>query len=137
MGIKQRLTVVSQGENAIALLHQLMELQQQLLKDDQPSVIDLRAMPLSRWDRERLRDLLGEGGVSAVVEDEEEGRLEVLQSAIGGIWWLQRLDDEDNVLGEFIEVSYCPEALLSAVEDVEDGLEVLRARLLASEYLER
>lgn len=129
------LTVDSRGENATALLHQLPELLRALLDSDQPSVIDLRAIPLSSWDHERLQEVLGDGAVSAAVASEEGVTIEVMQSAIPGIWWLNHLDEEGNIIGQYIEVSYCPEALITAVEDVGEGLEMLRARLFAGEYL--
>ncbi len=129
------LTVESRGENASALLRQLPELMRELLRSDQPSMIDLRAIPLSSWDHERLHEVLGEGGVSAAVALDEGVTIEVSQSAIPGIWWLEHLDEEGNLIGQYIEVSYCPEALITAVEDVDDGLELLRARLFASDYL--
>ncbi len=131
------LAVESRGENASALLHQLPELLRELLSSDQPSMLDLRAIPLSSWDHERLHEVLGEGGVSAAVASEEGVTIEVMQSAIPGIWWLDHLDEEGNLIGQYIEVSYCPEALITAVEDVADGLGLLRARLLTGDYLNR
>lgn len=121
----------SQGENAYALLHEMVNLLQQLLSRDEPSHIDLRALPLSRQDLEVLAETLGEGDVFGEVA--EVGLTRVRQTGIPGIWWVVHLDEEEQIIGEFIEVNYCPEVLITPTEDIRDGREALQARLFQIE----
>ena len=117
----------SQGENGYALLHEVVNLLQQLLSRDEPSHIDLRAIPLSPQDMALLAETLGEGDVFAEVAD--FGLTRVRQTGIPGVWWVVHLDDEEQVISEFIEVNYCPEVLITPTEDIRDGREALMARL--------
>jgi hydrogenase-1 operon protein HyaF len=121
----------SQGENAYALLHEVVNLLQQLLSRDEPSHIDLRAIPFSRLDMALLAETLGEGGVYAEVAD--FGVTRVRQTGIPGVWWVVHLDDEEQIIGEFLEVNYCPEVLITPTEDIRDGREALQARLFEVE----
>ena len=121
----------SQGENAYALLHELVNLLQQLLSQDEPSHIDLRAIPLSQKDLELLTETLGEGDVFAEVA--EYGLTRARQTGIPGVWWVVHLDDEEQIIGEFIEVNYCPEVMITPTEDIREGREALRARLFEVE----
>lgn len=121
----------SQGENGYALLHEVVNLLQQLLSRDEPSHIDLRAIPLSRQDMELLAETLGEGEVYGEVAD--FGLTRVRQTGIPGVWWVVHLDDEEQIIAEFIEVNYCPEVLITPTEDIRDGREALRARLFEVE----
>lgn len=127
----QGLSNPSQGENAYALLHELVNLLHQLLSRDEPSHIDLRAIPLSQQDMTLLAETLGEGDVFAEVAD--FGLTRVRQTGIPGVWWVVHLDDEEQVIAEFIEVNYCPEVLITPTEDIRDGREALQARLFEVE----
>lgn len=121
----------SQGENGYALLHEIAELLQQLLTHDEPAHIDLRAIPLSRQDMALLAEALGEGEVFAEVAG--FGLTRVRQTGIPGVWWVVHLDDEEQLIAEFIEINYCPEVLITPTEDIRDGREALRARLFEVE----
>lgn len=127
----QGLSNPSQGENAYALLHELVNLLHQLLSRDEPSHIDLRAIPLSQKDMTLLAETLGEGDVFAEVAD--FGLTRVRQTGIPGVWWVVHLDDEEQVIAEFIEVNYCPEVLITPTEDIRDGRAALQARLFEVE----
>lgn len=118
---------VSRGDNAHALLHEIADLLQQLLAKDEPSHIDLQALPLSNDDLELLAETLGEGGVNAEVL--EPGITRITSSGIPGVWWVVQLDESEQVIGKFIEINYCPEALIAPTEDIRDGREALKARL--------
>lgn len=126
-----RADIASHDASADAVLRELKEMLRQLLEKDENSSIDLLALPLSSWDYDKLREVLGIGGIQAEVSNGSQ--LLVEQTGIPGIWWISQFDEEGTVIGEFIEVNYCPEALIAPVEEVADGLSVLRARLLAEE----
>ena len=109
------------------LLNELLELLQRLIESDEPSHIDLLAMELGEADYALLRETLGEGEIMAQVSN--FGRVSVIESGYPGVWWVTHMDDEGQVLSDFLEVSYCPEVLIAETEIVEDGFNALKARL--------
>lgn len=129
--LQGRLKDPSQGENGYVLLHEVVELLQQLLSRDEPAHIDLRALPLSPLDIALLAETLGEGEVFAEVGG--YGITRVRQTGIPGVWWVVHLGDEEQIIAEFIEVNYCPEVLITPTEDIRDGREALKARLFEVE----
>lgn len=126
---------LSQGDNARALLHEIAKLLKELLKTDQPSSIDLRRLPMTQEDFELLKDVLGVGEVSAEVIN--LGPTQVWETGIAGVWWVTHYNEEEEIISEFIEVTYCPEILITPVEDVRDAFEALTAKLLAAEFKHR
>lgn len=127
----QSLKNPSRGENGYALLHELVELLKELLSRDEPGHIDLRAIPLNQQDMSILTEILGEGEVFAEVGG--YGLTRVRQTGIPGIWWVVHLDDQEQLIAEFIEVNYCPEVLITPTEDIREGREALKARLFEVE----
>lgn len=121
----------SQGENGYVLLHEVVNLLQQLLSRDEPGHIDLGSLPLSSQDMSVLTETLGEGEVFAEVVN--YGHTRVRQTGIPGVWWVVHLDEEEQIISEFIEVNYCPEVLITPTEDIRDGREALKARLFEVE----
>jgi hydrogenase-1 operon protein HyaF len=109
------------------LLHELVELLQKLVEEDEPGHIDLTAMELGEEDYALLRETLGEGDILAQVTN--FGRVSVIECGYAGIWWVTHMDDEGQVLSDFLEVSYCPEVLIADAETVEDGFNALKAQL--------
>jgi hydrogenase-1 operon protein HyaF len=119
---------LSQGGNGRALLHEIVNLLLHLLREDEPSHIDLRQMSLNQKDIDLLTETLGEGEIFA--ELAEYGVTRIRQTGIPGV---VHLDEEEQVISEFIEINYCPEALITPVEDIHDGREALQARLFEVE----
>lgn len=109
------------------LLHELVELLRKLIEKDEPGHIDLTALELGEADYELLRETLGEGEILAQVSN--FGRVSVMESGYAGVWWVTHMDEEGQVLSDFLEVSYCPEVLIAEMEAVEDGRNALQARL--------
>lgn len=121
----------SRGDNAHALLHEIVDLLEQLLENDSPSHIDLQAIPLSSEDLELLAETLGEGDINAEVFD--YGVTRVSATGIPGVWWVVQLDEAEQILGEFIEINYCPEVLVALDEDINEGRQALKARLFEAD----
>ncbi len=116
---------------APAILQQLLAMLGRLIEHDEPDSIDLRALPLTEADMQSLRELLGEGEVSGVVTT--YGPSQVFETGYSGVWWVTHMNDDEEVIGEFIEVTYCPEILVSPQDDVREAREALRARLLQNQ----
>lgn len=114
-----------------AVLRHLVQMLDTLLADDEPGHIDVGQLSLTAEERALLLKLLGENGTQAVTHDYGYSRISA--TGISGIWWVEHLDDMEHVIGEFIEVNYCPEVLIAATEDVREGREALKARLFEEE----
>ena len=118
---------VDRGAAARVLLRELVVLLERLIREDEPSHIDLRAMELDTDDRALLHQTLGEGEITAEVEN--SGLVVVRESGYAGIWWVTHTDEAGQVISEFLEISYCPEVLIAEVETVNDGYNALKAHL--------
>lgn len=125
----------SRGENAQALLREIVILLKELLEKEEPGHIDLRALPLTHADYALLRETLGEGEITAEIHT--MGVMRIQQSGVAGVWWITHYNEEADVIGEFIEIAYCPEGLIVDLESVEEGVDALRARLVGLEYLSK
>lgn len=110
-----------------AVLNEVVRLLQQLVETGEGGSIDLGRLPLSDEDYDLFDDVLGEGETHAVVNT--LGSTEVVETGVPGVWWVTHYNADDEVMAEFIEVTFCPEILQSPVEDVKEGLEALRAHL--------
>lgn len=115
------------GAAARELLHELLDLLEKLIREDEPSHIDLLAMELDEADYFLLQETLGEGEITAEVRN--FGRIVVVESGYAGIWRVTHMDEQGQVLSDFIEVSYCPEVLIADSDTVEDGYNALKAHL--------
>jgi hydrogenase-1 operon protein HyaF len=125
----------SLGVNGLALLHEIIALLKELQEKEEPGNIDLRALPLTHHDYDLLHETLGEGSISAEVLN--LGVTHIQQTGVAGVWWITHYNEEDDVIGEFLEIAYCPEGLIVDMESVEEGVDALQARLVELEYLSK
>jgi hydrogenase-1 operon protein HyaF len=121
--------------NARELLNQIVQLLQNLLEKEEAGSIDISQLPLGDEDYDLLDDVLGEGEVHADVNT--LGATQIYETGVPGVWWVTHFDADDEVMAEFIEVTYCPDILVSAREDIRDGVDALQARLLAEHLSSR
>ena len=128
------LTVFLEGAdgNAAAILREIETLVRGLVQADEGGSIDLQGLPLGPEDRARLEEDLGVGEVQAEVD--AMGITRVRETAVPGVWWVVHHNEAGERIGEFIEVGYCPEILITPAEDVKEGWDALRARLVEKEY---
>ncbi len=111
--------------NAPALLREIAEMLRRLLSSNEPSAIDLQALPLTPADLAWLRDRLGEGEVSVALSADGDSSLD--ETACPGVWWVTHRNPQGAVVSEFIEVAYVPEVVRAPREDVVIGLESLES----------
>jgi len=116
--------------NALPILHEIETLLSELVAAGKPASIDLRSLPMLPGDYEQLRQWLGEGEVSATVE--AFGPTRVRETAVSGVWWVTHYSVDDQVVADFIEVTYVPEILKTHSADARQALETLRSRLMQS-----
>ncbi|HWS03877.1 MAG TPA: hydrogenase expression/formation C-terminal domain-containing protein [Gammaproteobacteria bacterium] len=127
----QNLPSVAGGGYSQALFAELENALQGLLDSGREHSIDLRSLPLAPGELESLKEALGRGEVT--VEVNALGKSDVQETAYRGIWWVTHHNAVDEVMAEFIEVSFCPDIIRAQRDDVRESLEALSDRLTGNE----
>lgn len=78
-------------------------------------------------DAAELAATLGEGELSAQLE--AIGPSTIRETAFPGIWWVTHRNQDDQIIAQFLEVTFMPSILRSQAQDVRDGLETLTSKL--------
>jgi len=89
--------------------------------------IDLRSLPMSDADRERLRDFLGRGEVDA--DCDVAGRCHVRETGFSGVWWVAYLSENGVPLLEQIVIARIPALLMAHPDDILAAHRMLGERL--------
>jgi len=110
---------------ADAVLTEIADALARLAATGEETLIDLKSLPLSPADLERLAEALGKGEVECVLE--VAGRSEVRETGFSGVWWVRHFGAGDVVAVEEIAVTRIPDVLVSHPDDV-----ALAARRLAA-----
>jgi len=113
--------------NVQPLLHEIRHALVKLLDDGGNTVIDLRSMPLAPGEEQKLLEELGHGEVYARLH--ALGPTEIVETRYPGVWVVVHSNNDDEVIGKFIEVCDMPDLLRSQQEDIRHGLEQLQAQL--------
>lgn len=119
------------ADNGLAVVSEIAGMLKGLLESGEGGSIDLGSLPLGAADMALIEESLGEGEVSAEVDS--LGLTLVRESGVPGVWWVTHLSESGDVMARFIEVAECPEILLAPHEDIQEGLDGLRARLFELE----
>ena len=101
--------------NLIPLLYEIRHALERWLQNGDTHVIDLRALPMSPDEEQQLLDLLGEGEVSACLS--ALGDSEVMETAFAGVWRVAHFNDDDVLIGHYIEICHAPDILKSHPDD--------------------
>lgn len=112
---------------ALPILSEITAMLEALIACGQTDSIDLRRAPLGPDDLVRLKDLLGTGEVSAQLDC--LGLTRIRETAVSGVWWITHCNEDGKVQGEFIEVTICPEILVTSAEELHSGQRLLQARI--------
>lgn len=113
--------------NVKPLLHEIRHALDALLDSGERNMIDLRSIPLAPGEEEQILEELGHGEVYARLH--ALGPTEIVETRFPGVWVVVHYNNEDEVIGKFIEVCEIPELLRSQQEDIREGLEQLQAQL--------
>lgn len=119
--------------NVLPILHEIAAMLAVLTASGEANSIDLRRSPLSPIDYEALKGYLGQGEVSA--QSNSLGPTHILETSVSGVWWITHRNQDDEIVGEFIEVTACPEMLVTPFEDLLAGLSRLRERLASESQI--
>jgi hydrogenase-1 operon protein HyaF len=114
--------------NVLPLLHEIRHALVKLLDDGGSTVIDLRSLPLAPGEEQQLLDELDHGEVYARMH--VLGPTEVVETRYPGVWVVVHFNNDNEVIGKFIEVCRIPALLCSQQEDIRHGLEQLSHNLL-------
>lgn len=113
--------------NVQPLLHEIRHALVKLLDDGGSTVIDLRSLPLAPGEEQQLLDELDHGEVYARMH--LLGPTEIVETRYPGVWVVVHFNNDNEVIGKFIEVCRIPELLCSQQEDIRQGLEQLQSQL--------
>ena len=113
--------------NVVAIVNEIEAMLDDLLAGGPGASIDLRSLPMSPHDYEILRQVLGDGEVSAVVQ--ALGPTHVRETAVSGVWWVSHCNGDDQIVAEFIEIAQAPAILMTHPDDLCDAKNTLRAQL--------
>jgi hydrogenase-1 operon protein HyaF len=113
--------------NADPVLHEIQSLLNDLVTSGKSASVDLRSLPLLPGDYEKLKEVLGQGEVSATID--AMGPTQVRETAVHGVWWVTHYNCDATVIAEFIEVTDMPEILRTHPADARAGLDLLQSRL--------
>lgn len=113
--------------NLRALLTEISALLEKLAVNGETGMIDLNSLPFAPGEYEQLRQLLGQGEVTARIE--AIGPSEIVETGYPGVWWVTHYNVEGDIVADTLEITHIPEILKSQPEDITTGLESLRAQL--------
>lgn len=112
------------GASAQAIVAEIDACASRFAETGEETSIDLRCLKAMPEEREILATLLGRGEVSAVVG--AIGRSEIYETSIPCVWWVRHRNTEDEIVGEFIEITEVPDVLMGDRKAVAQGLEMQR-----------
>lgn len=81
-----------------------------------PAAIDLHSLPMSKADRLELEERLGRGEVEVLLT--AAGTSEIWETRYPGVWWARHLGADDRVAAELIEITACPQILVTHNADI-------------------
>jgi len=113
--------------NVEPLLHEIRHGLARLLETGEATTIDLRGIPMSPGEEDRIREVLGRGEVQAQLS--ALGPSDIIETRYPGVWLVIHHNSENEVIGKFIEVCEVPQILRAQREDIRQGLADLKARL--------
>ena len=113
---------VSTG-NVEPLLHEVKHALQRWLNDGEVTVIDLRSIPMGPGEEDRIISELGRGEVQARMS--ALGPSEIFETRFPGVWLVTHWNNDEEVIGKFIEICDMPRLLMAQKEDIREGLELL------------
>lgn len=117
--------------NVEPILHEVKHALARLLKTGEPSMIDLRAIPLAPGEDEEIREQLGNG--EAVINIDALGPSTLSETAYSGVWWVEHRNHDNILTGLYIEIAHVPAIVFPSNEDLQYGLEQITDHLNGDE----
>lgn len=127
--VEQRPTAVADcgtiGGGVSAILVEIATLLDRLADGGEPGAIDLRSLPISPADRERLLEALGPGEVQITLQ--ADGESTIHETGVQGVWRNEHRDRVGETIASFIEVARVPTILPVESDELRRGAQRLRA----------
>jgi hydrogenase-1 operon protein HyaF len=114
--------------NVQPILHEIRHAMHDLTESGESRVIDLRSIPLAPGEEEQIIVRLGRGELTAQLN--ALGQSEIYETQYKGVWLVTHYNEDNSIVGRFIEITYIPEILKSQQEDMLDSLAQLKAELI-------
>lgn len=111
----------------MAVLQELMDMVISLVETGATNFLDIKSLPLTPGDLEKLKTILGNGEVEAIIH--ALGPTHVSETSVPGVWWVTHKNSNEEVISEFIEVTSLPEILLTQHEELWHSADVMEGRL--------
>ena len=113
--------------NVQPLLHEIKHALRKLIESGDSSIIDLRSIPLAPGEEDTIINTLGCGEVHARLN--ALGPSEVVETRFAGVWLITHFNEDNSIIGRFIEITPLPDILRSQVEDMAFALAQLENEL--------
>jgi len=113
--------------NVRPIMHEIRHALRKLVETGESSIIDLRSIPLAPGEEETIIDTLGCGEVHAKLN--ALGPSEIHETRFAGVWLITHFNEENSVIGRFIEITAIPDILKSQQEDMTVSLDLLESEL--------
>jgi HupH hydrogenase expression protein, C-terminal conserved region len=114
-------------QNVVPILHEIRHALRKLLDEGEATIIDLRAMPFAPGEEDELEARLGAGEVSVRIE--ALGPSVITETSYPGVWLVVHYNNEEEVMGKFVEITRVPSIIESQTEDIESGIQALQESL--------
>jgi len=111
----------------LPILHEIETMHKTLISSGQGNSLDLRHEPLTLDDIAALKELLGQGEVDANLN--ALGSTNIRETGISGVWWITHFDQEGNIIGEYVEITTCPDMLKTFPEELDSALSRLQDKV--------
>lgn len=102
--------------NVLPLLHEIKHALDKLIKKGETAIIDLRSIPLAPGEEEKILNTLGHGEIQ--VQLDALGISEIIETRYAGVWVITHYNEDNEIIGRFIEITTMPDILGSQTEDV-------------------
>jgi hydrogenase-1 operon protein HyaF len=113
--------------NVQPILHEIRHALRKLIDNGENSIIDLRSIPLAPGEEDTIIDILGSGEVHARLN--ALGPSEIVETRFAGVWLISHYNEDNSIIGRFIEITVLPDILKSQHEDMVFSLAQLESEL--------
>lgn len=113
--------------NVQPILHEIRHALRKLIDSGENSIIDLRSIPLAPGEEDTIIETLGCGEVNARLN--ALGPSEIVETRFAGVWLITHYNEDESIIGRFIEITALPDILKSQPEDMTFSLAQLESEL--------
>jgi hydrogenase-1 operon protein HyaF len=113
--------------NVQPILHEIRHALRKLIDSGNNSIIDLRSIPLAPGEEDTIINTLGCGEVHARLN--ALGPSEIVETRFAGVWLISHYNEDNSIIGRFIEITALPDILKSQAEDMAFALAQLESEL--------